>query len=484
MAIIKIRNAAIDLDAAEIPNLDAAKITSGSFADARIPNLATSKITSGTFADARIAASSVNQYATSFDDNQIVNDISTLALRQSSDENKGAYNTNSTYVDVFQDATGYTNGANTTRNASEYVSTETAAADTNTMALWTTQIDDHGDAIGGSPGTPIVDDTGKFQLQSSDTNCQTFSSGNAAPPSGFGTRSIRTAAWSTSNDAKGYYIREVSGQTSDLNFGTGAFTIEMFAKQAGTGFTTQHQYIIDFQSSSSPNERLAIAPYDTTDNQAYNGTLLALGGYNWNNFGVGNWRHVAYVRDGSGNVATFINGTRVVSASNGGNDINFTDSVNLGVGQRHNGENAAYLYMNNIRISNIARYSPTSSSLTVPTTRFLGTTATVNATGNFTCPNVTASSSINKMGAVVTYQNHSGTNTLNTDIILQLSADGGSNYSTATLTAMPDFSTGIKMAKVNDLSVTAGTQLKYKISFANQASGSKEARIRGVSLQY
>ena len=55
MAIIKVRNPAIDLDAAEIPNLDAAKITSGSFADARIPNLATSKITSGTFADARIA---------------------------------------------------------------------------------------------------------------------------------------------------------------------------------------------------------------------------------------------------------------------------------------------------------------------------------------------------------------------------------------------------------------------------------------------
>ena len=44
--------------------------------------------------------------------------------------------------------------------------------------------------------------------------------------------------------------------------------------------------------------------------------------------------------------------------------------------------------------------------------------------------------------------------------------------------------TGIKMAKVNDLSVTAGTQLKYKLEFANQASGSKEARIRGVSLQY
>ena len=88
------------------------------------------------------------------------------------------------------------------------------------------------------------------------------------------------------------------------------------------------------------------------------------------------------------------------------------------------------------------------------------------------------------MGAIITYQDSSGTNTLNTDIVLQLSADGGSNFTTATMTALPDFSTGIKMAKVNDLAVTAGTSLKYKVSFANQASGSKEARIRGVSLQY
>ena len=109
--------------------------------------------------------------------------------------------------------------------------------------------------------------------------------------------------------------------------------------------------------------------------------------------------------------------------------------------------------------------------------------ASTSATGSFTGNNITASST-NKMGAVITYQDNAGTNALNTDIVLQLSADGGSNFSTATMTALPDFATGIKMAKVNDLSVTAGTSLKYKISFANQASGSKEARIRGVSLQY
>ena len=107
---------------------------------------------------------------------------------------------------------------------------------------------------------------------------------------------------------------------------------------------------------------------------------------------------------------------------------------------------------------------------------------TVNATGSFENNAITVSST-NKMGAVITYQDNAGTNTLNTDIVLKLSADNGSNYSTATLTALPDFSTGIKMAKVNDLSVTAGTQLKYKLEFANQTN-SKNARIRGVSLQY
>ena len=112
------------------------------------------------------------------------------------------------------------------------------------------------------------------------------------------------------------------------------------------------------------------------------------------------------------------------------------------------------------------------------------TNITASATGNFTGTTITAPSSVSEMGAIITYQDQSGTNALNTDIVLQLSADGGSNYSTATLTALPDFSTGIKMAKVNDLAVTAGTQLKYKISFANQASGTKEARIRGVALQY
>ena len=104
-----------------ISKLKASSIASGTIDNARIPSLAASKIGSGTFDDARIAASNVSQHATSFDDNKLVNDLSTLGLRVHTQENLSASNTNSQYVDVFQDATGYTNGANTLRNSSEYV---------------------------------------------------------------------------------------------------------------------------------------------------------------------------------------------------------------------------------------------------------------------------------------------------------------------------------------------------------------------------
>ena len=56
-----------------------------------------------------------------WNDNKIINDLSTLAIRQASDANKVAYSTSSAYVDVFQDASGITNLTNATRNASEYV---------------------------------------------------------------------------------------------------------------------------------------------------------------------------------------------------------------------------------------------------------------------------------------------------------------------------------------------------------------------------
>ena len=83
MALITIKNAAINLDASEIPNLDA------------------SKITSGQFADARISSSSVVAHSPQTDLQPIKSDISALALREATNESSAAFNLPNQFIDTF-----------------------------------------------------------------------------------------------------------------------------------------------------------------------------------------------------------------------------------------------------------------------------------------------------------------------------------------------------------------------------------------------
>ena len=110
--------------------------------------------------------------------------------------------------------------------------------------------------------------------------------------------------------------------------------------------------------------------------------------------------------------------------------------------------------------------------------------ATPSATGNFVSTASTASSTVSSASLVVTYMDNLGTATLNTDLKGYVSADNGSNWTQVTLTAGPLFSTGIKTAVSDKVTISnTGTAMKYKIEFLNQ-SGSKETRVDGVSLNY
>jgi len=461
MAIIKIRNAAIDLDAAEIPNIDASKITTGSLGADRIPSLAASKIGSGTFADARIASSNVSQHATSFDDNKIVNDISTLALRQASNENKSAYNTNSMYVDVFQDSTGYTNGANTTRDDSEFIS---STAD-NTPSSVKILIQANDSAL----KEQINNVTPTLTTASQVTSFKKFGTGSAF----FG-----------SSGAKARY-----GTISAGNIATDQdFSIDCWIYHKDTFGTEAPVFDIGGYYTGGINGAMMCRVDEHQESklsiQLTDGTSAQLG---WigsaGDIPDNQWFHLAITRI-SNTWRTFVDGTEKSlsrTGTNYGNEITMGSNYGLDLGWLTQQNQSFDGHIDNFRVSVGASLFGTSNFTPYATDiNYL----TTNATGNFTCSTITAPSSVSKMGAIITYQDQAGTNALNTDIVLQLSADNGSNFTTATMTAMPDFASGIKMAKVNDLSVTAGTQLKYKISFANQASGSKEARIRGVSLQY
>ena len=110
--------------------------------------------------------------------------------------------------------------------------------------------------------------------------------------------------------------------------------------------------------------------------------------------------------------------------------------------------------------------------------------ATPSATGNYISDTQTALASVSKVGIVVVYKDAFGTTTINTDLIAEVSADGGSNYTTVTLVASGTYSTGIKQAIANDVTVTAGTTIQYRISFANQSAAVKEVQVYGASLLY
>jgi len=426
-----------------------------------LTNLSASNLTSGSIPDARVPASAVSQHATSFDDNKIVNDISTLAIRQASNENKGAYNTNSMYVDVFQDATGYTNGANTSRDALEFISSTTDSTPASVKIL-----------IQGNDTAckeAVNDITPTLTTATQSTGHKKYGTGSVHFPSAgakarYGTISAGNIATDQdfSIDCWCYHSDSHSSESPVFDIGgyyTGGINGALMCR------IDEHQ-----------ESKIAIQMTDGTSVQY---TLIGSAGDIPNSA----WFHLALTRQ-SNTWRIFVDGTQksmTASGSNPENQITMGSNYGLDLGWLTQQNQSMDGYIDNFRVSvgtnlfGTSNFTPYASDINY---------VTASATGNFTCPNITAPSSVSKMGAIITYQDNAGTNTLNTDIVLKLSADGGSNYSTATMTAMPDFASGIKMAKVNDLSVTAGTSLKYKIEFANQASGSKEARIRGVSLQY
>ena len=389
----------------------------------------------GTKLTGDIPEANLSANAPAFDDNKIVNDLSTLGLRVHTQENLTASNTNSQYVDVFQDDSGYTNGADTVRNASEYVATSTTS--------------------------------------SSSTSAMTL-------------------GWNGSTSNASSFVSGVALRIGDGHFDSG--NESGFAMGSGNGGYTDLQFA-----------RITM-DYATQNHTPSSGSFWQDGGsdVNWQQTAGSGTYYVIYEINQGSYTGFTPNGTVSYTGRNGGgsiSDVKFfglSDSGQSFVELAHMqssgqmGHGTSYSQS----VSNSTSYPYLALGFTMSNSNHIGydlfsiagtaqqTTTTTNATGNFTCPAITAGSSTSKMGAVITYQDNAGTNALNTDIILQLSADNGSNFTTATLTALPDFASGIKCAKVNDLSVTAGTQLKYKILFANQASGTKEARIRGVSLNY
>ena len=372
----------------------------------------TTKVTDANFIDVHV--NKVTNINTAFDDDSIINDLSTLALRQASNEDKVKYNTNSMYVDVFQDSSGITGLTQTSRNAAEYISSITTSTTNSTVQFdsLSPTYSTFGNFTSGVPGG----DPSTFIHDVLTDNVQN---------TGFGTASAATG---------GGFIMDM-GAISTFNSGV--------------------IYIGNLRTNGDPSQWTVTTSTDGTNYSA------------WNLTGTSYTMHVVV---GSASTLTSANSSGQLNFE--GHDGNGDGSIALCFSVPTVVARYIKVTLTGATFHNAAAYVSQWDYGTVITPV---STDTVNATGSFESNAITSSTSISSMGAVITYQDQAGTNALNTDIVLKLSADGGSNYATATLTPLPDFSTGIKMAKVNNLTVTTGTSLKYKIEFANQAAGSKEA---------
>ena len=397
-----------------------------------LTSLSASNLTSGTVPDARISASSVQQHASSFDDNKIINDISALALKINGIQNATRYNTNSTSVETFQDGNGIASFTNASRDsAGEYISSlisETFGTLTNFVAAnWnkgSLQAWSAGTATFTHDASPDEDGMGQTMGASSElsfpANTPFQWSLVAANGSGYGPY-INIQLESNSDTGT------VDNTTNFRNNGRRtANSIEYRLDISGNGL-----YSSEFNNSGTENS-LVSAGGDMTSGST---TLIQ--------------------RDTLGIFRIYKNGTLMSTSTHA-----ITGAMQLAIG-------------------GTGSHSASASSMQYS----VGTASSLNATGNFISNVITASASTTKMGVVITYKDHAGTATLNTDLKVSVSADNGSNFTQVTLVAQPDFATGVKMAIANDVTVTAGTQLKYKVEFANQ-SGSKETRVTGISLQY
>jgi hypothetical protein len=94
----------------------------------------------------------------------------------------------------------------------------------------------------------------------------------------------------------------------------------------------------------------------------------------------------------------------------------------------------------------------------------------------------TASSAATKADLIMLIENAAGTATINVDIKGYVTADGGSNWTEGTLVDEGTWGTNKKIYAFHDVTVTSGTDMRYKITTHNQNAGSKETKIHATSI--
>jgi len=166
-------------------------------------------------------------------------------------------------------------------------------------------------------------------------------------------------------DGSGDYLTITSANPStDFSFGTGDFTLECWVRF--TNVTVQNQAILNFRDNSFANT-LSFNPNGA-------GKIAYTDGVAWRNttttIAVNTWYHVCAVRN-SGVIRIYVNGTQEYSQTL---TNNFGQPRGPRIGTFEDQFSFFNGYIDEVRISNTARYT---SNFTVPTAPFVNDTNTL-----------------------------------------------------------------------------------------------------------
>ena len=480
----------IPIVAADVPNLDATKITTGTVNNARItldaaeiPNLDTAKITTGTMADARISSSSVVQHSPAVDLTPVRNDIATLALKEAITANRVAYNLPSSHIQQFESDVGLLTQTDGDRVTSgEYWATVYSAniytavpvgTGMSTVTVdtggWTGSITN--DALRGTGGnSPYTAGYVDYLFDmSTDFEVKIFIVTDAT-----GAQASGSYSWST-----------IGMIVTDTSVAAGASPA--IFRHADTSAAAYHQmYDITPTEIGDGHITAAYASTIGSDSITFNGssTNSALNvncssgnafGNKYNNGLSGSHFGFHAVNDRSANTLTMYHRNNAAFTTEGGGVLTFSNTPATGRFMMFLGGGSNLLTTQSFAGSYATADSSNFSSV-------YGSVA--NATGTLISAAQTANASQTKVSGVILYKDNAGTATLNTDIKIYFSCDNGSNWTQSTMTAAGTFSAGILMAKAPEVTCTAGTSVKYKVEFANQAASSKETQLHGVGMNY
>ena len=437
-----------------------------------ITNLAVGGVPDGTIDTDALAANAVTDAKsniTQYSDADIRKDLLTLALQTAVDTNRKAYNLQNSFIDQFEDDTGLGTETNVDRTASgEYISSiqvEVVGGDNDTYSKALQHCEtERTNEITGGPGFLEVGNT------NANTNQNKFGS--------------KSWQFDGSNDWM-KCVADSSGKAWEPEGGD--FTLDFWfypttsTRSALYAGETDYWFGLDYHHNGTRNVNLW-ASHDGSDWNILHGDSGSGSGTGTISLTLNSWNHIAAVRSGN-NWMTFINGVKDIDQTNSNSVVDESSEFKR-IGEWGNGGMDVTGHIDEFHWRK--GKATWTSNFTPPTQAYPWNITTASATGTLASNKLNSDSvSRTKVSGVILYKNDAGAANIGTDLKVSFTCNGGTNWTEVTdRTVGSDFSTGVKTLYLNETTCTAGTDVRYKIEWANQSEGSLVTQVHGIGVNW